>query len=127
MKENLTTYRYIRVIPEYEVYYNEAWNDNLYGITIRFDIDFVKREVTARWAVCDGDNFSKEVGRSYADYAYTAVTFLYDMVDDCEGLTNALIAVLSGTHPKYGYDYDKSWSTPMRKKIDLFKRALREI
>jgi hypothetical protein len=36
------------------------------GVTVMFTLDYPKRQFTARWAVCNGDNFSKVTGIQYA-------------------------------------------------------------
>ncbi|HSH64835.1 MAG TPA: hypothetical protein VLB84_03340, partial [Bacteroidia bacterium] len=39
-------------------------HDNLYGITMLFTIDYNSMVVKAKHSVCNGDNFSKEEGKS---------------------------------------------------------------
>lgn len=118
----LVVYRYIRPDgdhwgwpTDYEI------NENLYGITVRFDVDYLTRIVTAGWSICEGDNFSKEIGRNRADLAYVTVTFNLEDVDLYSGLVNALMNKLSNMYPKYACYEDSCISD----KIRLFKRALR--
>lgn len=44
-------------------------NDNLYGITVRYEIDYNSYTVRASWAICRGDNFDKHTGRKMASFA----------------------------------------------------------
>ena len=37
-------------------------NNNLYGITFVFHLDYKTRLVHVQWSVCNGDNFNKQIG-----------------------------------------------------------------
>lgn len=56
----IRVYRYIRP-SEYDLV-----RQNLYGITLRFDINYDSGITKASWSICNGDNFCKDVGRVYA-------------------------------------------------------------
>ena len=64
---------------------------NDWGITIQFDIDYAAKIVHASWAVSNGDNFSKEVGRSRAEMNQQRFPIRLDDVDKYLGLVPALI------------------------------------
>lgn len=36
------------------------------GVTIMFTLDYNERTFTAKWSICNGDNFSKAIGIAYA-------------------------------------------------------------
>lgn len=55
----MTTLRVVRYARPKQ---NEIFNDNLYGITFVYDIDYDTRTVDVCWSVCNGDNFEKKVG-----------------------------------------------------------------
>lgn len=119
----LVVYRYIRPNSDYWDWPDEySLNENLYGITVRFDIDYLTRIVSASWSICEGDNFSKEIGRNRADLGYTVVTFNLEDVDLYSGLVNALMDKLNNMYPKYACRVNSCISD----KIRLFKRALRD-
>lgn len=125
MKNNkFTVWRYLRPHRFYWVETEEHFNkNNLYGITLRFDINHTLGKVTATWAVCDGENFSREVGKSYADMCVASFTFDYDLVDGYQGLSRALVNQLSVRFPKYAIGEFTDFGT----KIKLFKKATREL
>lgn len=125
-KDSVTVYRFIR--PGRNPWVESAENvlhDNMSGITVRFDVDYVARTVTAGWTICDGVNFYKEEGKSRADNAYVKEEFDYVQVDVCKGLVNALIESLNLKYPKYSVDIKHSWAA-FEDKLRLFRRALRE-
>lgn len=78
--------RYIR--PE------EVEDQNLYGITILYSIDYINEVVKAKWSVCRGDNFDKNVGKSNAEKSRTFTYFDLDEIKEHKGLTNALVVHL---------------------------------
>lgn len=120
----VVVYRHIR--PDQYVWdedYDVLTHDNMYGITVRFDIDFNTGMVTAGWTICHGVNFSKEVGRYLADHAYVKETFSLSDVDIFGGLVDALIFNLNCKYPKYSCI---SKDSTFMEKLKLFKRALRE-
>jgi hypothetical protein len=124
VENTITVYRYLRPHRFYWVESDEHFiKNNLYGITIRFDINHEIGEVIASWAVCDGENFSREVGKSYADMGIASLAFDYSLVDGYQGLTNALVNELSVRFPKYAVGLFTDFGT----KIKLFKKATREI
>ena len=116
--------RYIR--PE-----NFGWdfmeNSNLYGITIIFELDHEARDVTASFSICNGDNFSREVGKYLAETSNAVVTFDMDDIDTYGGLIFALTNRLnqlfledSGIFLDYTWDYFKEY-------LDLYLLAHRKL
>lgn len=125
-KYSVTVYRFIR--PGNSLWdedFENILHDNLSGITVRFDIDYVARTVTAGWTICDGVNFYKGEGKSRADNAYVKEEFDYIQVDIHKGLVNALIESLNLKYSKYAVDIKHSYPS-FEDKLRLFRRALRE-
>jgi hypothetical protein len=85
---NLRIVRYAR--PKQK----EIHNDNLYGITFVYDIDYEDRIVWASWSICNGDNFEKKVGVEQA-LKRKKLTFPLDDVKNT-GLTKAFMNRLFG-------------------------------
>lgn len=124
MENKITVYRYLRPHRLYWVETDEHFlKNNLYGITIRFDIDHEIGKVVASWSVCDGENFSREIGKSYADMGVASLMFDYSLVDGYQGLTKALVNQLGVLFPKYAVGEFTDFGT----KIKLFKKATREL
>ena len=71
----VTVYRYVRAPSTHQ--------SNLYGVTIRFDVNYVTGHIQAKLAFCNGDNFSKAIGRVMADKS--ECVFDYNMPTDPEG------------------------------------------
>jgi len=65
-------------------------NDNLHAITFVFDLDYGTRTVTAKWAICNGDNFNKKSGINIASERKDSFSFPMEDVKDSQGLVNAL-------------------------------------
>lgn len=66
------------------------------GVTIMFTLNYETRQFTARYSICNGDNFSKATGICYAQACENPITgditpgwSLYDM------LTNQIVNILS--------------------------------
>lgn len=45
------------------------YHSNLYGITVRYEIDYNSYTVRASWSICRGDNFEKVFGRKKTTYS----------------------------------------------------------
>ena len=72
-----------------------AHHDNLYGISVVYDIDYNERVVQAKWSICNGDNFNKDLGRRLAEKSQVFVEFnLDEMIEDELSLNEMLICVL---------------------------------
>jgi hypothetical protein len=68
------------------------------GLTFKFTLDYANRLVTVQFSVCsDEDNFSKEIGRTYADkseeYKYNLDKFM-KLADMHRGFSSAALSVL---------------------------------
>jgi hypothetical protein len=44
------------------------------GVTVNFTLDYEHRKYTAMWSLCQGDNFSKEVGINTAKYCKSPIS-----------------------------------------------------
>lgn len=55
-------------------------HDNLYGITLLFEIDYKSGVVKAKHSVCNGDNFSKEIGIRYAEINHVECYFPTEVI-----------------------------------------------
>ena len=101
-KYDVQVIRYVR--PTFE----NTWDDfsgedyyrfsNLYGITAVFDIDYELGIVLARWSVCNGDNFSKEVGVNLAKNSSNREIITLSDVELHGGLVYALAQHLKKNH-----------------------------
>lgn len=83
MSDTIEVVRYARPNPHTE------FNDNLYGITFVFTLNYVTRKVNVQWSVCNGDNFDKKVGYSQAKKR-TTFEFDLDLVKN-RGLVKAFL------------------------------------
>lgn len=91
-KDMISVVRYERPF-EFEVgKYGE--NSNLYGITILYEINYNTQLVKAKWSVCNGDNFSKKIGKSLAEKSDVSWNFNLDLVTKYGSLKLALFEVL---------------------------------
>jgi hypothetical protein len=81
-------------------------NNNLYGITIIFALDYNTRQVGAQWSVCREENFNKKIGKSIAE---SKPVFYFDMPDVRTPLVTALLKALSdltGLYARQDYPYE---------------------
>ena len=78
---------------------------NLYGVTILYRLDYENDTVEAQYSVCNGDNFSKEVGISRAGLNPMTYVFPLDTVEDHAGLNNAFLSNICDTYGKF-IDYE---------------------
>lgn len=97
--------RYIRPGKPYPARKHSVRNkDNLYGITILFLIDYEDGTVEARFSVCSGDNFDRQLGKGFAR-GKSSITF--PLPGKNTSLTDALIAHISGCEDVDGYFYEE--------------------
>lgn len=87
----ISFYRYIRPFCP---------NENLYGTTLHFEVDYKNRSFSCGVAICNGQNFTKEHGRS-ASAADHAVKFnfpgLLDSKLDSAGFVDTIVDWLRGS------------------------------
>lgn len=89
--EVVNVVRYVRP-PNSEKYEEwETFRQNLYGITILYSLDYKKQVVKAKWSVCKGDNFDKDIGKAKAESSKKSFEFPLGDVDIHFGLTMALV------------------------------------
>lgn len=109
--------RYIRPGKPYPARKHSVRNkDNLYGITILFLIDYEDGTVEARFSVCSGDNFDRQLGKGFAR-GKSSITF--PLPGKNTSLTDALIAHISGCEDVDGYFYEEV--------EQMFLESLREL
>lgn len=75
-------------------------HDNLYGITMLFTIDYNSMVVKAKHSVCNGDNFSKEEGKSRAELNHVECYFPAELIEKHGGTVEAYLHFL-----QEAYDY----------------------
>lgn len=85
----ITVYRYIR--PDVDA----CISQNLYGITLRFDINYNNGLTKVSWAICNGDNFDKSVGRAYASENQDGSNVLFMWTKEIERFKGAVPAFLN--------------------------------
>lgn len=76
-------------------------HDNLYGITLLFEIDYKGGVVKAKHSVCNGDNFSREIGISYAEINHTECYFPVEMIVNEGNTTEAYLEFLQAAYSFY--------------------------
>lgn len=97
-------------------------NDNMHGITLVFNMDYEDRSVVARWSICNGDNFNKEVGVDRALHNPHEIEFSLNEVEKAGSLTAALLFALRDLYPSSFKNTYGSYSDH----LNIFLRASRE-
>lgn len=64
-------------------------DDNMHGVTLAFLLDYDNRFITVGISVCNGDNFSKEIGVAYATDGSNYISGLY-MPDEIYNCTSKI-------------------------------------
>ena len=65
--------------------------DSQRGVTVLFTIDYQRMEFIARWSICNGDNFSKEAGVTFAQRCKTPI---FNSFDTGRDLSSNLLSTL---------------------------------
>lgn len=118
MSNTVEVIRYLRPFL-FEHYY--GINNNLYGITIIYTINYEEKNVKASWSICNEDNFDKAVGKEIARNSKTYVNFDLEMVNQESGLTNALILELMKITNEF------FWPQDFGEQLHLFLKATRKL
>ena len=114
MGKKVNTTRYIRpnqFFPWDFSSYEKVIKDNLYGVTVEFEIDFGCKFVTANWSVCNGDNFSREVGKSIAAMNNQQFEFNYSWAEDKGSLVDGLIHAIRFEYPEEMKEFPYTFET----------------
>lgn len=94
MENKVEVVRYIRP-TDYLIIDFKDWNtylqDNLYGVTLLFTIDYDTGVVETNWSVCNGDNFSRKIGKEIARKNNQKFQFPLEMVEKYKGLKEAFL------------------------------------
>lgn len=88
-QENVEVVRYLRPDSVFQNPFFGELHDNMYGVTIVYDINYELSQVTAQWSVCNNDNFDKKLGVKIARKA-RALVFDFKDVAEQGSLTEAL-------------------------------------
>lgn len=99
MQSKIEVVRYVRPNMFLNFSYGKYdHNDNLYGVTIVFDVDYDQKEVVAKWSICNGVNFSKKEGYDVAVCSGRSETFDLELVYTNHGLVDGLVSHLMTKH-----------------------------
>lgn len=92
---NAIFYRYVR--PLYTDKSGVVQLHPTKGVTLRFNMDYVTRCVSVSYSICDGDLFSKQIGREIAAASWSDRCIMFSIPDggfDCNGIVASFVKII---------------------------------